>query len=1219
MTKLNAIQRALVGGIAILTMAMQTLWSGGAGAAETLAPYRLSHVTAYPATAVATHEITVDGDLGEWRPEAFQTIFQDPGSRDLRSCSFALAYNDQGLYVAMDIADDTPMENVIDPLADPFRGWRGDSIQMRFIAPGKQITHWTWWYFTERDLPAVDVRYGTGFSDPVTLTGDAAQLKYRKRDGGCTFELLMPWKLLNATGPGGGEWRTVIEPHFNVFGEEVIAFSDCIVREENALYQRTHLWGELRFATAEDAGQRLAEQAAIEKQRDRFGRKDAPTWGMPLRFSNPAEGFVSLAVADAEGRNVRTILARAKRQQGELTEYWDGLDDDGNPVPAGRYSLKALTHPGITPRFVTSVMNSGNPPWITADGKGSWGADHGNPIDAAAGTDGSVYLLWSGGEAGFSLIGVDGTGQKQWGAKLPFGGHSVAVTVDVDKVYVAEPGKLLVYNAATGASSSFSDNRSEIAVGNWPDAGSAISGLAAAPDALYVALAKPGKILALDKQTFVPRKSWELAGAGPIAYDARANLLYALAQGQVWKLDPAGNNGPVPFVSDGLDSPAGIAVDRKGNLYVAQQGSRHCVAVYNERGRLRRTIGKEGGRPRVGKFDPEGMLNPTGICVDSRGHLWVTENDNMPRRISQWDAGSGKFRKDFFGSSAYAVMMAPDPEQPEHVYLHNCRFIVDYEAGTSRPDATVWRGKGPHYGFMGGTLHVSRYLGKTFAYNGADQVLSYGDSEFTPLVQVGGRQNNIFQFGGTLFPGASLIRDKRVFRPQGLTPEGAPIYPAAADASPVITGDGPMNRYSNWMDVWPSFESDWYEFYAIASLPDTKFGGIPDGGGGDGIFHFTRDGEILWRYPNVRVFYAIKDQRLAGPGDLMGAVRIVGLVNMPPEQGGEIVGIGCYRGYFGLVAGNGLFIDKIGDDKGKGLPPNFDTFYIENFSGYLFKHPKTGKVYLFCGDVDARILELQGLENIQCFDAGTVELAKDDVQRLTIARAEARRNQAVAATELTVVRVSQSPEPVQKAFPAAAMQRIELDEQRSALVGLARDDANLYAMFNVDDPSPWKNGASDWKLLFKGGDAVDVQLGPSDGTAFVRVFVAPGLKDDEFFVVGMWPQTPKGMDPAPETYKSPVGQESFGRVAKLDNVKVQLRRNEASYTAVIAIPWKDIGMAAPTSGDTLRADLGVLLSDPSGSRTIRRRYLFNTETGIVDDIPSEVRLRPQHWGNAKIR
>ena len=57
-----------------------------------------------------------------------------------------------------------------------------------------------------------------------------------------------------------------------------------------------------------------------------------------------------------------------------------------------------------------------------------------------------------------------------------------------------------------------------------------------------------------------------------------------------------------------------------------------------------------------------------------------------------------------------------------------------------------------------------------------------------------------------------------------------------------------------------------------------------------------------------------------------------------------------------------------------------------------------------------------------------------------------------------------------------------------------------------------------------------------------------------------------------------------------------------------------LGFPPPTPGTTMRADLGMLFSDPSGSRTIRRRYLHSAETAIVDDVPSEVRLAPQRWG-----
>ena len=117
-------------------------------------------------------------------------------------------------------------------------------------------------------------------------------------------------------------------------------------------------------------------------------------------------------------------------------------------------------------------------------------------------------------------------------------------------------------------------------------------------------------------------------------------------------------------------------------------------------------------------------------------------------------------------------------------------------------------------------------------------------------------------------------------------------------------------------------------------------------------------------------------------------------------------------------------------------------------------------------------------------------------------------------------------------------------------------------------------------------------------------------------VVDMWPALPKGMKPSPQVYKSPVGEERFERVAKIQRATVNLVKRTSSYTAVISIPWREPGMEPPGEA-SLRGDLGVLFSDDSGARTVRRRYLFNLNTNIVDDIPSEVRLRPQDWGEVR--
>ena len=339
-----------------------------------------------------------------------------------------------------------------------------------------------------------------------------------------------------------------------------------------------------------------------------------------------------------------------------------------------------------------------------------------------------------------------------------------------------------------------------------------------------------------------------------------------------------------------------------------------------------------------------------------------------------------------------------------------------------------------------------------------------------------------------------------------------------------------MTAYYHWLDVWPSLQSDWKEFYAIASLP--RGAGALDGGGQDGIYRFDRDGGIRWRYSRVAIFYALKAP-LAKMGDIFGALRILGQAELPAANGGEIVGIGAYRGYYAFLNEDGLFIDQVGYDNGRGPAPNFDVFFIENFSGYFFKHPKTGKVYLFGGDVDGRILELQGWDKIQRLPPRKLTIS--DAQYKEIVAAARTNAGAGKKAPLAAIAATPALDGTMNGWDAKKFSTIELDETHQAQAGLAYDARCLYAVFKVKDATPWQNASKDWHYCFKGGDAVDLQLGaatpgtddkrtPQQGD--VRVMVAPG-DGNGFTVVGMWSKVPAGMAKEPQRYQSPTGEESF--------------------------------------------------------------------------------------------
>jgi flagellar basal-body rod modification protein FlgD len=54
---------------------------------------------------------------------------------------------------------------------------------------------------------------------------------------------------------------------------------------------------------------------------------------------------VSVAIRDEKGQSIRT-LELGSQSEGLATFTWDGLDDDGEPVPAGRYSFTAAYRSG---------------------------------------------------------------------------------------------------------------------------------------------------------------------------------------------------------------------------------------------------------------------------------------------------------------------------------------------------------------------------------------------------------------------------------------------------------------------------------------------------------------------------------------------------------------------------------------------------------------------------------------------------------------------------------------------------------------------------------------------------------------------------------------------------------------------------------------------------------------------------------------------------------
>ena len=805
----------------------------------------------------------------------------------------------------------------------------------------------------------------------------------------------------------------------------------------------------------------------------------------------------------------------------------------------------------------------------------------------------------------------------------------------------------------------------------------AMAGLALFKGRLYLGDQCSNAVLEVDPATGAVARTFPLAN--PVTLATGTDGLYAISGQRLVELDPvAGTVRREIATLEGI--PGGLAVGDDGKFYVSDDRLQ-VVQILDRNGKTAGKIGKDGGithgtdKVVAGPYDPLRLYKPAGLALGPDGHLWVTESDRwQPKRFAAYDLKTGTMWKEFFGPTAYGASNCGfDPEDATRWIGQGALFKLDWSAKTAKPISILGGEEGRTYRFWrqdgrtfvigcGKVTYIEELLPddslKPLAFLTSAHQYAYAHDWKTPQEFVdafhrdypdtkyqsgahgkpdhgfgmlwvdkngdGKVQTDEIEFATAAksFAGSGWSHDfndltlrvpatvdgKSVLvalRPEGWWPGGAPKYPPLGEAV----------KAARPIDLPPGSNG-------VETTVD-RFGNILLNS--SPMRAFSPDGRLLWSYPNRWVnVHGSHDAPLPTAGELQGVLFFSGVA--PLDDQADVTLMNGNHGRAFVMTTDGLYVDEMFPDCRLMTNPQAGGIGIlggECFGGTFGRSKTDGNYYFQGGGIEYRIYRVDGLrETVRSQGAFTVTPEQ-------AVAAERNKTRVLAAkTPLRDARISfiKAPLAVEKKaadWTLEPMVQWSRDGQFPVVVLAAHDGKTLFLSFSVKDSSPWVNNGKDWQLLFKTGDSVDLQLGtdpkanpkrsaPVPGD--LRLLIAPFQVGN--IAVLYRHRLPGATDSV--VFQCPWRNEKVDSVRRLESAKIAVSRSGDSYLVKAAVPLSELGLDASAFGKPLRCDFGVIYGDAEGTTNIFRNYWSNQATGLVNDVPGEIMLTPNLWGNATL-